>query len=206
MPPSFLPLSRPTKAVCSCPICCGTIVVQYRHFPWAGPANPRRRLARPTCANGPSCTPYFVTTSNERMGFDSLVAAARQVDPAIISVELPEQWYRVKVHGVPIKRYLSCGLGLAREEIELGTDYQLKRDPTWLRSPRELRGQKGSTIVITVGSLEEARKLLINGLAYRTGSSPLFPALWTSPSSPPPTPACRAHSNHEISHVPAVFA
>ncbi|KAL2012984.1 hypothetical protein VTN00DRAFT_509 [Thermoascus crustaceus] len=38
---------------------------------------------------------------------DLLVAAARQADPAVISVELPEQWYRVKVHGVPTKRYLT---------------------------------------------------------------------------------------------------
>lgn len=99
---------------------------------------------------------------------DLLVTAARQADPAVISVELPEQWYRVKVHGVPIRRYLSCGLALAREEIELGTKYQLKRTPTWLRSAKELQNsnQKGSTIVITVGSLEEARGLLINGIRF----------------------------------------
>ena len=99
---------------------------------------------------------------------DLLITAARQADPAVISVELPEQWYRVKVHGVPIKRYLTCGLALAREEIELGTEYQLKRNPTWLRSSKELHNsnQKGSTIVITVGSLEEARRLLINGIRF----------------------------------------
>lgn len=99
---------------------------------------------------------------------DLLVTAARQADPAVISVELPEQWYRVKVHGVPIRRYLTCGLALAREEIELGTEYQLKRNPTWLRSSKELQNsnQKGSTIVITVGSLEEARRLLINGIRF----------------------------------------
>lgn len=99
---------------------------------------------------------------------DLLVTAARQADPAVISVELPEQWYRIKVHGVPIRRYLSCGLVLAREEIELGTEYQLRRNPTWLRSSKELQNsnQKGSTIVITVGSLEEVRRLLINGIRF----------------------------------------
>ncbi|BCR87741.1 uncharacterized protein ACHE_40305A [Aspergillus chevalieri] len=98
---------------------------------------------------------------------DLLVTAAWQADPAVISVELPEQWYRVKVHGVPIKRYLTCGLALAREEIELGTEYQLKRNPTWLRSSKELHtsNQKCSTIVITVGSLE-ARRLLINSIRF----------------------------------------
>jgi hypothetical protein len=46
--------------------------------------------------------------------------------------------------------------------------YRLKRDPTWLRDPKELREEdkKGSTIVVIVGSLEEARKLLINGLRF----------------------------------------
>ena len=97
-----------------------------------------------------------------------LVTTAQQADPAVISVELPEQWYRVKVHGVPIKHYLTCGLVLACEEIELGTEYQLKRNPTWLRSSKELQNsnQKGLTIIITVGSLEEAQKLLINGIYF----------------------------------------
>lgn len=65
---------------------------------------------------------------------DLLVTAVQQVDPAIISAELPEQWYRVKVHGIPIKQYLSCSLGLAWEEIELGTEFQLEQDPIWLQS------------------------------------------------------------------------
>lgn len=100
--------------------------------------------------------------------WDLVVAAARQADPAIISAELPEQWYRVKVHGVPTRRYLSCGLGLAREEIELGTRIRLKRDPTWLRRHRDVQDgtRKWSTIVVTVGSLEEARELLVHGIRF----------------------------------------
>jgi hypothetical protein len=89
---------------------------------------------------------------------DLLVAAACQVDSAVVSVELPEQWHRIKVHGVPTRRYLTLGLGLAREEIELGTEFKLKRDPIWLRNPKDLRDRdkKGSTIVVTVGTIEEA--------------------------------------------------
>jgi len=99
---------------------------------------------------------------------DALLAAICQADPAVVSVELSEQWHRVKVHGVPLRRYLTLGLGLAREEIELSTNYRLKRDPKWLRDPKELREEdkKGSTIVVTVGSLEEARTMLINGLRF----------------------------------------
>lgn len=100
--------------------------------------------------------------------WDLVVAAARQADPAIISAELPEQWYRVKVHGVPTRRYFSCGLGLARQEIELGTRTRLKRNPTWLRRPRDIEEGAGkwSTIVVTVGSLEEARELLVQGIRF----------------------------------------
>ena len=56
-------------------------------------------------------------------------------------------------------RYPSCGLSLAKEEIELGARVRLKRDPTWLRRPRDVQEGSGkwSTIIITVGSLEEAR-------------------------------------------------
>ncbi|KAJ5981995.1 hypothetical protein N7451_012095 [Penicillium sp. IBT 35674x] len=64
---------------------------------------------------------------------DLLITAVRQADPAVISAELPEQWYRVKVHGVPTRRYFSCGLSLAKEEIALGTRVRLKGNPTWLR-------------------------------------------------------------------------
>ncbi|KAL2005205.1 hypothetical protein VTN00DRAFT_2415 [Thermoascus crustaceus] len=57
---------------------------------------------------------------------------------------------------------------LTCEEIELGTEYWLKRDPTWLYNPQKLQGsqKKGSTIMITVGSLEESQKLLINGIHF----------------------------------------
>jgi hypothetical protein len=46
------------------------------------------------------------------------------------------------------------GLELAREEIELVNSVKLKRDPTWLKSPKALRAgnQRFSIIVVTVGS------------------------------------------------------
>ena len=97
-----------------------------------------------------------------------LVVAVWQADPAIISTELLKQWYRVKMHRIPIRWYLSCSLGLAWEEIKLGTEFQLKQDPTWLWSSQELQSsnKKGSTIVITVGSLEEAWNLLVNEIHF----------------------------------------
>jgi hypothetical protein len=100
---------------------------------------------------------------------DALIAAICQADPVVVSIKLSKQWYQVKVHGVPLRRYLTLGLGLAQEEIELSTNYRLKRDPTWLWDPKELREEdkKGSTMVVTVSSLEEARMMLINRLYFR---------------------------------------
>jgi hypothetical protein len=109
---------------------------------------------------------------------DKLLAAIRQADPAVVAVEVSEQWHRIKVHAIPVQRYLynEHGLELAREEIELGTTYRLKRDPTWLKPASAIRAskQRFATIVITVGTLEEARGLLDRGIKfggqrYRTG-------------------------------------
>ncbi|KAF5854732.1 hypothetical protein ETB97_012680 [Aspergillus alliaceus] len=36
---------------------------------------------------------------------DLMTAAARKIDPVAILLEAPEQWFRLKVHGVPTKRY-----------------------------------------------------------------------------------------------------
>jgi hypothetical protein len=63
------------------------------------------------------------------------VAAARQADPAVVAVEKPQKWYRVKVHGVPIQE---LGLGLARQEIETGSETKLMRNPVWLRRPEAI--------------------------------------------------------------------
>ena len=62
------------------------------------------------------------------------------------------------------------GLGLAREEIELQGVFRLKRDPVWLVSPRKLRTRKqqSATIVVTVGSGDEARKMIKFGLQFGT--------------------------------------
>ena len=103
---------------------------------------------------------------------DMLITTVRRCDPEVISVEISEQWQRIKVHGVPVHRYMNSenGLGLAREEIELQGVFKLKRDPVWLVSPKKLRSRKqqSATIVVTVGSGEEAQKMLKLGLQFST--------------------------------------
>ncbi|OJD09433.1 hypothetical protein ACJ73_10319, partial [Blastomyces percursus] len=112
---------------------------------------------------------------------DPLLAACRQADSTVIAVELNEQWHRVKVHGVSVDRYgtRAAGLTLAREEIEMGTDYRLMRNPTWLRPLEAVRDQElhFSTIVITVKGLSDARRLIADGLRFgdtRHHTSPYY--------------------------------
>ncbi|ODM14906.1 hypothetical protein SI65_09658 [Aspergillus cristatus] len=99
---------------------------------------------------------------------NTLLAAACRADPTVTMVELPEQWYRIKVHGVATRRYLSLGLGLAREEIELGSPVRLKRDPIWLSAPTKVErdGRTTAPIVAAVVSQEEARGLIKHGLRF----------------------------------------
>ncbi|KAI7974128.1 hypothetical protein EIK77_002993 [Talaromyces pinophilus] len=131
---------------------------------------------------------------------DMLITAVRRCDPAVISVEISEQWQRVKVHGVPVQRYMSSesGLGLAREEIELQGVFRLKRDPVWLVSPRKLktRNQRYATIVVTVGSGEDARKMLKFGLQFGTQRHTTEAYKEVSPESICPRCCGIEHSNH----------
>lgn len=108
---------------------------------------------------------------------DPLVAACHWVDPAVISVEPNQQWHKLKVHAVPVARYSASGLTLAQEEIELGGTCTLMRTPTWIKPLTAIQatGQRFSTIVITVGSLEDARRLLPQGIRFGGNMHPVTP-------------------------------
>jgi hypothetical protein len=45
---------------------------------------------------------------------DLMIVTIRKIDPTVILLKVPEQWYRLKVYGVPTKQYLTLGLSLAR--------------------------------------------------------------------------------------------
>ena len=52
---------------------------------------------------------------------DTILRAARTVDPAIVDIVKNETWRRLKIHGVPLERYLgkgTFGLNKLRAEIE----------------------------------------------------------------------------------------
>jgi hypothetical protein len=72
------------------------------------------------------------------------------------------------MHGVPTKQYLTLGLSLARQEIEMNSVLHLKRDPTWLKGLESLRNsaQKGSSIMITIRLLAETQQVQANDIYF----------------------------------------
>lgn len=59
-----------------------------------------------------------------------LIRAAKTVDVAVIGAEALEHWYRLKVHGMPLGRYLGEGkMKLFKREVESSTGIQLKTVP-----------------------------------------------------------------------------
>ena len=58
-----------------------------------------------------------------------LIRATKMVNAAVIGEAL-EHWHRLKVHGMPLERYLGEGkMELFRKEVELSTGIQLKTIP-----------------------------------------------------------------------------
>ncbi len=102
-----------------------------------------------------------------------LIRAAKSIDEKVIGVEALERWQRLKVHGMPLARYLGEGkMELLRREIESSTGIQLKTLPRWLISEAPLEERlesetgRGSAIVITVGNSAEASTLCAKGLRF----------------------------------------
>ncbi len=102
-----------------------------------------------------------------------LIRTIKAVDPAVVGVEILEHWQRLKVHGMPLGRYLSEGkMELLKREVESSTGIQLKALPRWLINEDRLReaqttgNKRGSAIVITVKGEVEAKKLCAAGLRF----------------------------------------
>ena len=102
-----------------------------------------------------------------------LIQAVKLIDPARVGVEVLEHWQWLKVHGMPLNRYLGeRKMELLKREVESATGIQLKALPRWLISENRLKEQQessnkqGSAIVITVSSKSEAKKLCASGLRF----------------------------------------
>ena len=102
-----------------------------------------------------------------------LIRAVKTVDMGVIGVEALERWQRLKVHGMSLARYLGKRkMEVLCREIESSTGIQLETVPHWLISETRLEErlesgtERGSAIVITVGTSEKAAKLCSKGLRF----------------------------------------
>ena len=102
-----------------------------------------------------------------------LIRAAKMVDQAVIGAETLERWHRLKVHGMPLERYLGEGkMELFKREVESSTGIQLKTTPRWLihedrlSEKQESGNNRGSAIVITIANASDAAYLCAKGLRF----------------------------------------
>jgi hypothetical protein len=109
---------------------------------------------------------------------DIIIKATRSVDKGIIDVEGNESWERLKIHTVPLVRYMGQGtegLQKMREEIQGENEgVAIAAQVRWLSNPRiisetEQIGEfKASTVVFIVSGKKVAQSL-VNKRAIAAG-------------------------------------
>jgi hypothetical protein len=76
---------------------------------------------------------------------ETILRAARKADSGVIAVESNETWARLKIHGVPLHRYMrddpAEGLRLLREEIEAENPGVTIPLAGWLAAPRSIKAR-----------------------------------------------------------------
>jgi hypothetical protein len=106
---------------------------------------------------------------------DIILLAARRVDTGVIAVESNETWMRLKIHGVPLLRYMKQedpaeGLRLLREEIEAENPGVTIPTAGWLTAPRLVKARwsrkeiSSSSVVLAVKERSAADRLRTTGL------------------------------------------
>ena len=105
---------------------------------------------------------------------DTVIRAARTQDAGIVGVELNEIWKRVKIHGIPLARYVgkgTHGTEKLREEIEAENEgVTIPLVVRWLGKladikARAMRGEiSASSITFVVRGEGVANRLIKNGL------------------------------------------
>jgi len=105
---------------------------------------------------------------------DIIIKAARFVDKGIIDVEGNESWERLKIHTIPLVRYMGNGtegLQKMREEIQAENEgVAIPAQVRWLSNPRiimerEQRGEiKASLVVFIVRGKKMSQRLVSKGV------------------------------------------
>jgi hypothetical protein len=105
---------------------------------------------------------------------DVIITAARTVDKGVIDVEENESWERLKIHAVPLVRYMGKGTeGLQKMREEFEAENEGIKVPTqvrWLANTRTIRERRqngeiaASSVVFVVKGSKAARGLVKNGI------------------------------------------
>jgi hypothetical protein len=100
-----------------------------------------------------------------------LLDVVKKFDPTVKDLKQAEQWYKLKIHKIPLNRYLKNeGLSLIKEEIETTTGLELPLPPRWLGKDLEKRYNRDeiafSSIIITVRSKSLSDRIIAKGLFF----------------------------------------
>jgi hypothetical protein len=130
-----------------------------------------KRNARGTIT---AVTHQNATAAMALMYRDVIITAARTVDKGVIDVEENESWERLKIHAVPLVRYMGKGtegLQKMREEFEAENEgIAIPTQVRWLANPRTIRERRqngeiaASSVVFVVKGSKAAQKLIKKGI------------------------------------------
>jgi len=105
---------------------------------------------------------------------DIIITAARTVDNGVVDGEENETWERLKIHAVPLVRYMRTGtegLQKMREEFEAENEgIAIPTQVRWLVNPRTIRQSRqngeiaGSSVVLVVKGSKVAPSLIKKGI------------------------------------------
>jgi len=105
---------------------------------------------------------------------DIIITAARMVDKGVVDVEENESWERLKIHAVPLIRYMGKGTeGLQQMRDEFQAENQGIVIPTqvrWLAYPRTIRERRqnaeiaASSVVFVIKGSKMAQSLVREGI------------------------------------------
>jgi len=105
---------------------------------------------------------------------DIIITAARTVDRGVVDVEENETWERLKIHAVPLVRYMvkgTEGLQKMREEFEVENEgIKVPTQVRWLANPHTIRESRqngeiaASSVVFVVKGSNEAQVLVKKGI------------------------------------------
>lgn len=106
----------------------------------------------------------------------------------VVGIENLEYWQQLKVHKMPLKRYLRK-IELFKKKVESAIGIQLKTllyeliSESWLKKQQKFDNKQGSAIIIIVSNKSKSKKLYVSGLRF-DGVVKIIKKYWKSrPSS-----------------------